>query len=64
MKNKSILSEDELRQKVDGFSMEHTNSINHTDSMEDTNENTSYKIVDEPLYQTHSASFDKIKSNK
>jgi hypothetical protein len=41
MKNKNTLSQDELRQKVDGFSMKPTD--------EKTTKN-GYKIVDEPLY--------------
>lgn len=55
MKNKNSLSEDELRQKVDGFSINPTN--------ENTIEN-GYKIVNEPLYKTHSVDYDKIKNNK
>lgn len=51
MKNKNNLSEDELRQKVDGFSMKHTDE-------------SGYKIVNEPLYPTHSADYDKIKNDK
>jgi hypothetical protein len=55
MKNKKNLSEDEFRQKVDGFSMKNT---------DESSAETGYKIVNEPLYQTHSANYDKIKSNK
>ncbi len=55
MKNKNNLSEDELRQKVDGFSINPTN--------ENTIEN-GYKIVNEPLYKTHSIDYGKIKNNK
>jgi hypothetical protein len=55
MKNKKKLDQDELRQKVDGFSMEHNNN--------DTTQE-GYKIVDVPLYKTHSADFDEIKDGK
>lgn len=55
MKNNNNLSEDELRQKVDGFSINTTN--------ENTIEN-GYKIVNEPLYKTHSGVYDKEKKNK
>lgn len=55
MKNRNSLSEDELRQKVDGFSMNHTG---------DKTEKDGYKIVDQPLYPTQSADYDKIKNNK
>lgn len=55
MKNKKGLSQDELRQKVDGFSMKHTDEETSKDS---------YKIVNEPLYQTHSADYDEVKNNK
>lgn len=55
MKNNNNLSEDELRQKVDGFSLKH-NGENAIES--------GYKIVNEPLYPTHSADYDKIKNNK
>jgi hypothetical protein len=55
MKDKNSLSEDEFRQRVDGFSMEHTD--------EKTQKN-GYKIVDEPLYPTHSVDYDKIKNKK
>jgi hypothetical protein len=41
MKNKNTLSQDELRQKVDGFSMKPT---------DDKPTKNGYKIVDEPLY--------------
>lgn len=52
MKKKNNLSEDEFRQKVDGFSMKHTD--------EKTIKN-GYKIVNEPLYPTHSADYNKNK---
>ena len=55
MKNKKCLSEDEFRQKVDGFSIDKAN--------EETVE-TGYKIVDYPLYQTHSLDYDKTRDNK
>ena len=58
MKNKKSLSEDEFRQKVDGFNIDK--------SSEETAE-TGYKIVDYPLYQTHSLDYDKtrdVKENK
>jgi hypothetical protein len=55
MKNKDNLSEDDFRQKVDGFSMKHTNEKTIKEG---------YKIVNEPLYPTHSADYDKIKNNK
>ena len=54
MKNKKNLSEDEFRQKVDGFSIDKTNA--------ETAE-TGYKIVDYPLYRTHSLDYDEIKDN-
>jgi hypothetical protein len=55
MKNKNNLSEDDFRQKVDGFSMRHTD--------EKTIKN-GYKVVDEPLYPDHSVDYNKIKNNK
>jgi len=58
MKNKKSLSEDEFRQKVDGFSIDPAN---------DKTAETGYKIVDYPLYQTHSLDYDKtrdVKKNK
>jgi len=55
MKKKNNLAEDELRQKVDGFSMK------NIDEREIKN---GYKIVNEPLYPTHSADYDEIKNNK
>jgi hypothetical protein len=55
MKNKNNLTEDEFRQKVDGFSMTNTD--------EKTAE-SGYKTVNEPLYQTHSADYVKIKNDK
>ena len=54
-KNRNSLSEDEFRQKVDGFSMKHT---------DEKTIKSGYKIVDEPLYATHSADYDKVKKNK
>lgn len=55
MKNKNNLAEDELRQKVDGFSMKHSDKKTIKEG---------YIIVDEPLYPTHSADYDEIKNNK
>lgn len=55
MKNKKGLSEDEFRQKVDGFSIDPAN-----DEMGETG----YKIVDYPLYQTHSLDYDKKRDDK
>jgi hypothetical protein len=55
MNNKNNLSEDELRQKVDGFSMKHT---------DDNTTKKGYKIIDEPIYATHSADYEKVKDDK
>lgn len=55
MKNKNNLAKDEFRQKVDGFTMNNNDEKTIKDG---------YEIVDEPLYQTHSASYDEIKNNK
>jgi hypothetical protein len=48
-KTENKISQDKLRQKIDGFSMEQTN--------EETNKD-SFKIVDQSLYATHSADLD------
>lgn len=58
MKNKNNLSEDELRQKIDGFSMK------QTDEKADTNDHTGFIIVDQPIYPTHGAEYSETKSNK
>lgn len=48
-KTENNLSQDELRQKIDGFSLEQDDSETNKDS---------YKIVDQSLYLTHSADMD------
>lgn len=58
MKNKNTLSEDELRQKVDGFSMK------HSDQKADKKDNKGFIIVDQPIYPTHSAYYDEVTNNK
>jgi hypothetical protein len=58
MKNRNTLSEDELRQRVDGFSM------NHSDKNSDKKDNKGFIIVDQPIYPTHSADYDEGTNNK
>lgn len=55
MKNKKSLSDDELRQKVDGFSMK---------IADEKTENSGYKIIDQQLYPTHSADYDEVTNKK
>lgn len=58
MKNRKTLSEDELRQRVDGFSMK------HSDKKADKKDKKGFIIVDQPIYPTHSADYDDITNNK
>lgn len=55
MKKNNKLSQDELRQKIDGFSIE--NNINEGSQ-------ESFKIVDQPIYKTHSADYDEVKNKR